>query len=155
MDWERPMTGEQVFETQGNFAERVRDSVGRQTVLSTMGVRLVSVAPGRVALEMPFHSDFTQQHGFLHAGIVTTALDSAAGYAAYSLMPERASVLTIELKTSLMRPARGALFRFEGRVLKPGRTVMFTEASAYADDVEIAHLTASMMVVQGREGVEG
>ncbi len=143
------------FETQGDFEARVRESFARQRVMQTLGARIASIEAGAVELEMPFNADFTQQHGFLHAGVVTTVLDSAAGYAAYSLMPEGAAVLTIELKTSLMRVAKGDLFRFEGRVMKAGRTVMFAEARAFSGAAEIAHLTASMMVVQGRDGVDG
>lgn len=144
-----------MFETDGDFEARVRESFARQGIMGTMGVRMRAVEAGAVTLEMPFHDGFTQQHGFLHAGAITTALDSAAGYAALSLMPEGAGVLTVELKTSLMRPARGEMFRFEGRVLKAGRSVMFAEAHCFGEAGEIAHLTATMMVIEGRDGVSG
>jgi len=90
--------------------------------MATIGGELVSVKPGFVVLELPFSEKITQQHGFVHAGILTTMLDSAAGYAAFSLMEPSASVLTIEFKTNLMAPAKGDRFRFEGKVVKPGRT---------------------------------
>ncbi|MBU2982657.1 PaaI family thioesterase [Lentibacter algarum] len=143
------------FATVEGYEKRVHESFAKQGVMQTFGAQITTVEPGEVNIEMPFDRRFTQQHGFLHAGVVTTVLDSAAGYAAYSLMPAGTGVLTIELKTSLMRVAEGALFRFEGRVLKAGRNVMFAEAKAYASNKEIAHLTASMMVVEGREGIEG
>ena len=147
------------FVTYGDYAARARASFARQPAMETMGISVADVAPGRVWLTMPFNEALTQQHGFLHAGVVTSALDTAAGFAAYTLMPEDAGVLTVELKTSLMAPAKGQRFNFEARVLKPGRTIIFTEAVAHAIDDgrerEIARLTATMMVVQGRDDVKG
>ena len=143
------------FDTHGDFAARVRASFARQPAMETLGITLQHVAPGEVDLAMGFDARLTQQHGFVHAGIITTGLDTAAGLAAFSLMPEGAGVLTVELKTALMRPAKGAAFRFEGRVAKPGRTIIFTEARAIADGREIARLSASMMVVEGRADVVG
>ncbi|WP_322865617.1 PaaI family thioesterase [Aquicoccus sp. G2-2] len=147
------------FQTHGDYAARLRDSFARQQAMTHLGITLARAAAGAVDLAMPFDARLTQQHGFIHAGILTTALDTAAGFAAYSLMPDGAGVLTIELKTSLMFPAKGASFRFEGRVLKPGRTIIFTQARAFAEQEsgarEIARLTATMMVVQGRAGITG
>ena len=147
------------FVTYGDYAARARASFARQPAMETMGITVSDVAPGRVWLTMPFNEALTQQHGFLHAWVVTSALDTAAGFAAYTLMPEDAGVLTVELKTSLMAPAKGQRFNFEARVLKPGRTIIFTEAVAHAIDGgrerEIARLTATMMVVQGRDDVKG
>ena len=147
------------FVTYGDYAARARASFARQPAMETMGITVSDVAPGRVWLTMPFNEALTQQHGFLHAGVVTSALDTAAGFAAYTLMPEDAGVLTVELKTSLMAPAKGQRFNFEARVLKPGRTIIFTEAVAHAIDDgrerEIVRLTATMMVVQGRDDVKG
>ncbi|WP_438990515.1 PaaI family thioesterase [Lentibacter sp.] len=147
------------MQTYGDYEARVRASFARQAMMSTLGVEIVSVGAGEVVFEMPFAADFTQQHGFLHAGAITTVLDSAAGFAALSVMPEAAGVLTIELKSSLMRVAKAARFRFHGRVLKAGRSVCFAEAVAYGlegeEAVEVARLTGSMMVVSGREGVSG
>ena len=141
-----------------DFAQRVADSFARQQALATMGARLVSVEPGRVVVEMAHDDRFTQQHGFIHAGVTTTVLDSACGYAAFSLMPADAGVLTIELKTSLLAPAAGETFTFEGRVVKPGRTVTFCEGEAFAlsngTRKRIATLSATMMTVLGRDDVK-
>lgn len=125
--------------------------------MATLDIRLSDVAPGRVVLEMQHRADLTQQHGFLHAGVVSTALDSACGYAAFSLMPVDAAVLTIEFKVNLVAPARGPLFRFEGIVIKPGRTITVVEgrATERGDKGErlIATMTATVMTVLGREGI--
>ncbi|MCV2891840.1 PaaI family thioesterase [Lentibacter sp. XHP0401] len=147
------------MKTYGDYEARVRESFARQKMMGQLKVVLLEVRAGEVVFEMPFQDAFTQQHGFMHAGAMTTALDTAAGFAAYSVMPADAGVLTIELKVSLMRPARAPRFRIVGRVLKPGRSVTFTEAVAYGLDndaeVEVARLTASMMVVSGRDEVTG
>lgn len=147
------------FQTFGDFAARTRASFAAQPAMRTMGVRIDDVAPGEVWLSLPFDAELTQQHGFLHAGVVTSAMDTAAGFAAYTLMPEEAGVLTVELKASFMAPARGRRFNIHARVLKPGRTLIFTEAVARAidgeDACEIARLSATMMVVQGRDDVKG
>ena len=143
-----------------NFKTRVRESFDRQSAMATLGGYIKSIEPGSVILGMSFDQKLTQQHGFLHAGIVTTMLDSAAGYAAFSLMDPEAAVLTIEFKTSLMAPASGIEFRFEGRVLKPGRTITFATAQAFAigksdDEKLIAEMTATMMAVTGRDEIKG
>jgi uncharacterized protein (TIGR00369 family) len=140
------------------FAPRVRASFGRQAAMDTIGAALESVEAGRVVIGLPFSTRLTQQHGFLHAGMVATALDSACGYAAATLMPADAGVLTIEFKINLMAPAEGQRFRMVGQVLKPGRTVTFTEGQAWAVDAQggeklIATLVATLMTVTGREGI--
>jgi uncharacterized protein (TIGR00369 family) len=104
-----------------NFADRVRASFARQRVMQTLGVEIVNLKPGMVELSMPFAPEFTQQHGFVHAGIIATVLDSVCGYAAFSLMPADAAVLTVEFKTNLVAPAKGEQFIFRAHVLKPGR----------------------------------
>src|SRR3954453_19617331 len=109
------------------FAERVRASFGQQGAMHTIGASIAEIAPGRVVIELPWAEALTQQHGFLHAGMVATALDSACGYAAFSLMPNDAAVLTIEYKINLLAPAQGQRFRMEGAVIKPGRTVSGAE----------------------------
>src|SRR3546814_12501756 len=101
------------------FAERVRASFARQTVMGLIGARLGRVAPGEVEIELPFRPDLCQQHGFFHAGVTCTIADSAAGYAGYSLFPAGCSVLTVEFKISLLAPAVGELLRAVGRVVKP------------------------------------
>lgn len=135
------------------FEPRTRENFARQAVMGTLGARLGGVAPGRVIIEMPFSAALTQQHGYLHAGIVTTALDSACGYAAFTLMPQKAEVLTVEFKSNFLNPAKGECFRFEGEVLKPGRRLMVTQGRAYAvaggQDTLISVMTATMMVMEG------
>jgi uncharacterized protein (TIGR00369 family) len=139
------------------FDARVRESFARQRVMTTLGARLVSVAPGEVAIELPFRGDLTQQHGFLHAGIVTTICDSACGYAALSLMPPDASVLTVEYKVNLLAPARGDLMVARGRVARPGRTLMVCvgDVVAVTGDHErpIATMLTTMMAVVDRADV--
>lgn len=106
-----------------NFERRVRDSFSRQAAMATIGARLESVTPGAVEIHLPYNDRLTQQNGFLHAGIVTTIVDSACGYAAYTLAPAAAEVLTVEYKANFMAPARGDTFIATGRVLKAGRTL--------------------------------
>src|SRR3954471_14497875 len=119
-----------------DYDHRVRASFARQAVMATLGVTLESVAPGEVTLAIPFRADLTQQHGFLHAGIVTTVIDSACGYAAFSLMEPGAAVLSVEFKVNLLSPARGTHFRATARVVKPGRnlTVVTGELRAFDGD---------------------
>lgn len=125
--------------------------------MSTLGVTVAQLDPGRVRLEMPFRADLTQQHGFLHAGVVTTVLDSACGYAAFTLMPAEAEVLTVEFKSNFIAPARGDLFRFDGEVIKAGRTLMVTRGDAFAiragQETLISTMQATMMVVTDRPDV--
>ena len=147
------------FEAEAGFAQRVRDSFARQAVMATLGAQLDTVAPGRVVITMRHRPELTQQHGFLHAGIVSTALDSACGYAAFSLMPADAAVLTIEFKVNLLAPARGPEFRFEAEVTKAGRTISVVDASAWQTDADgqpqrVATMTATVMTVRGRDGLK-
>ena len=138
--------------------DRMKAGFAAQGAMKTLGATVEHVAPGAVTLAMPFRDDLTQQHGFIHAGIITTVLDSACGFAAFTLMEEGAEVLTAEFKSSFLAPARGNRFRFEGRVLKAGRTLTFTEgrAVAIAEDGQetlISTMTATMMSVRNRPGV--
>lgn len=141
------------------FEERVTDSFARQAAMQLIGATLTRVTPGLVEIEMPFRQDLTQQHNFLHAGILSTALDSACGYAALSLMPEEAAVLTIEFKVNLLAPGRGERFLFRGEVTKPGRNIMVSDGKAFAfNDGEaklIATMTGTMMAIADREGLKG
>lgn len=141
------------------FAQRVRDSFVRQGAMHTLGARLARLEPGVVDIELDWAAALTQQHGFLHAGMISTALDSACGYAAFTLMPHDAAVLTIEFKINLLAPAQGERFRMEGRVLKPGRTITVSEGRAYAlaDGQEklVATMGCTLMTVTGRQGIQG
>jgi len=140
------------------FESRVRQSFDRQAAMRTLGAAIESVEPGRVVLAMLHRDELTQQHGFIHAGMLAAALDSACGYAAFSLMPTDAAVLTIEFKINLLAPARGPRFRFDARVTKPGRTISVVDGRAlqYAASGEeqlVATMTATVMTVAGRDGV--
>ena len=146
------------------FADRVRASFARQGLMRTLGAELVAVAPGTVSIALAYRESLSQQHGFLHAGALAAALDSAAGYAASTLMPADAGVLTIEFKVNLLAPAQGPRFRCDARVVKAGRTITVAEAEAWqlaGDDRadpgsarRIATLTATVMTVLGRDGVQ-
>ena len=141
------------------FATRVRDSFARQGAMQTLGAQLGLIAPGAVDIELPWAPALTQQHGFLHAGMVATALDSACGYAGFTLMAEEAAVLTIEFKINLIAPARGERFRMEGRVLKPGRTITVCEGRAFAiengQEKLVATMGCTLMAVTGRDAIQG
>src|SRR6185503_7902077 len=89
-----------------NFENRVRESFARQQLMQTLGATLTLVEPGAIEIELPYRIDLTQQHGFLHAGVIASVLDSACGYAAFSLMPADAEVLSVEFKINLLAPAR-------------------------------------------------
>jgi len=122
--------------------------------MSTLGAELVRVEPGEVDIEVAMREDLTQQHGFLHAGVVAAAADSACGYAALSLMPAGAAVLSIEFKTNLLAPATGERIVARGRVIRAGRTVTvcWADVTAYTPDSErlVATMVATMMTVQDR-----
>lgn len=137
------------------FRQRVHESFAKQAVMATLGATLEVADAGRVVIVMPHKPELCQQHGFVHAGIVSTALDSACGYAAFSLMPADAAVLTIEFKVNLIAPARGPWFRFEGLVVKAGRTISVVEGKAWQHEAGgteslCATMTATVMTVQGR-----
>ena len=139
------------------YAQRVRDSFARQAAMVTIGASLTEVSPGRAVIELDWAAHLTQQHGFLHAGMVGTALDSACGYAGFTLMAADAAVLTIEYKINLLAPAKGQRFRMVGQVIKPGRTVTVAEGHAYAleDGREklVATMTCTLMALVGRADV--
>ena len=141
-----------------SYAQRVRDSFALQGAMGTIGASLGEIAPGTVEILLDWAPGLTQQHGFLHAGMVATALDSACGYAGFTLMPTGTGVLTIEFKVNLLAPARGQRFRMVGQVVKPGRTVTVTEGRAYAiDDGReklIATMGATLMTITGRQDVK-
>jgi uncharacterized protein (TIGR00369 family) len=140
-----------------NFDARVRTSFARQTAMATLGIEIADLKPGEIELRMPYAIAYTQKHGFVHAGILTTALDTACGYAAFSLMPDDAAVLTVEFKTNLIAPARGDYFLFRATVLKPGRTITVCDAQAFAveegKEKLIATMTGTLMALFGREGI--
>lgn len=141
-----------------HYDRRTRASFERQAAMKTIGAFLAAIDPGRVVIELPYSEALTQQHGFLHAGMIATALDSACGYAAFTLMPHDAGVLTIEYKINLVAPGRGQLFRMVGEVVRPGRTITVVEGRAFAvddgKDKLIATMTATEMTITGRDDVK-
>jgi len=136
---------------------RCRDSFARQQAMTTIGASVLSVAPGAVELAMPFSDKLTQQHGFIHAGIVTMLCDTACGFAALSLMPENAAVLTTEFKVNLLSPARGERFIAHGRVVRPGKKLIVSLGEVFAEEAgkrkQVALMTASMMVMDTASGL--
>ena len=133
-----------------DFDRRVRDSFARQRVMQLIGSTLVRVEPGVVEIEVPARDDLTQQDGFMHAGIVTTALDSACGYAAYTLMPAGSSVLSVEFKVNLLAPARGSKVLARAEVKRSGRTLTICTADAFADGTLCATMLATMICIADR-----
>ena len=115
-----------------------------QPAMRTLGISLVRLDPGEVDLAMGYGAQFTQQNGFVHAGIITAGLDNACGIAAFTLMPKNSDILTVEFKTNLLAPARGERFAFRAVVLKPGRTLTVCEARAYAERDGTENLVATM-----------
>ena len=130
-------------------AARVRASFARQGAMATLGAELADLAAGRVTIALPIEPHLSQQDGFLHAGVLVTALDSACGYAALSVMPDEAEVLTVELKVNLLAPAAGARLVAEGAVIRAGRTLSVCRGDAYAEQgaarVHVATMLATMM----------
>jgi uncharacterized protein (TIGR00369 family) len=143
------------FEPQAaDFETRVRANFSRQQVMSIIGASLTKVEPGEVEIELPFRDDLTQHHGYLHAGIVTSIVDTACGFAAMTLMPGDATVLTIEYKVNFVSPAVGGRMIARGHVTKPGRTVTVCAGDVFAlsDGKEklVATMLATMMAVRER-----
>ena len=137
----------------------MRESFDAQRLMATIGARLARVAAGEIEIRVPFRSDLTQQHGFLHAGVVAAALDSACGYAAFTLMPEGAGVLSVEFKTNLLAPARGEELIARARVVRAGRTITVSQGDATmlagGQETAVATMLATMMTVRDRADVVG
>ncbi|HXQ70289.1 MAG TPA: PaaI family thioesterase [Pyrinomonadaceae bacterium] len=114
------------------FVEEVKDSFVQQTVMRLIGGELTRVEPGVIEITLPYRADLTQQHGYVHAGIITTIADSACGYAAYTLMPPGSDVLAVEFKVNLLRPAKGERFVARAEVVKSGRTLTVVRADVLA-----------------------
>lgn len=114
-----------------HFAADIKSSFAKQSIMSLIGAELALAEPGIVEIILPYRANLGQQDGFLHAGIVTTIADSAAGYAAYSLMPAGSAVLSVEFKVNLLRPARGKSFLARAEVIKPGKTLTVVRADVF------------------------
>jgi uncharacterized protein (TIGR00369 family) len=137
---------------------RIRDSFARQSIMRTIGAEVLGVRPGEVEIVLPFSDRILQQHGFIHGGAVATIADSAVGYAALSVMPRDAAVLTTEFKINLLSPAKGDRLRAIGRVVRPGKTLVVTLGEVFAEtngtSKQVAMITATMMVVATDGGLK-
>jgi uncharacterized protein (TIGR00369 family) len=135
-------------------ADRVRRSFDKQLIMRTIGATLERVAHGEVHIALPVRADLTQQHGYVHAGVLATIADSACGYAALTMMPEDAAVLSIEFKINMLAPAQGTRLIARGQVIRPGRTIVVCRADVHAEgegaEKLVATMTGTMMVVKGR-----
>ncbi len=133
------------------YFARVKDSFKKQSIMQTLNATLTACEPGHACITLPYKNKLCQQHGFIHGGILATVLDSACGYAAYSLMPADAEVLSIEFKTNLLSPAKGDIFHAFGDVVKFGRNISVAEGSIFAADNDqqklIATMTCTLMAV--------
>jgi uncharacterized protein (TIGR00369 family) len=136
------------------YAERVRSSFERQGAMRTIGARLRSVGPGYCAIELIPSPAVSQQHGYVHAGIVAAIVDSAGGYAGFSLFPAEASVLTVEFKLNLLAPAVGECIVAEGFVVKSGRTLTITRGEVHAERAGrrtlVALMQQTLMAMHGK-----
>lgn len=129
----------------------VETSFSKQSAMKTLGITLSTIQQGYVEMRLGYAEHILQQQGFIHGGVITAGLDSACGFSALTLAPENHEVLSIEFKTSFLRPASAPLFLFRGQVLKAGRRICFTEASAFAvqdgREILIAKMSSSVAVV--------
>ncbi|HTK69438.1 MAG TPA: PaaI family thioesterase [Candidatus Eisenbacteria bacterium] len=142
-----------------DFERTVRESFSKQRIMATLGASLERVGAGEAEIHLPSRADLTQQHGFMHAGIVATILDSACGYAAFSLMSAGSGVLSVEFKINLLAPARGDLLIARARVLRAGRTITACHAEGHmrteGETVLVAAMQATIMTIEGRAEVTG
>jgi len=139
------------------FQARIQASFDRQGLMRTLGASILTIAPGAVEIALPASPAVSQQHGFVHAGAVAAIADTAAGYAALTLMPPGAGVLTTEFKINLVAPAAGERILARGRVIKAGRTLTLAQTEVFAETAGqeklVAFLTATLMAIEGRDGV--
>lgn len=136
---------------------RIRGSFARQSIMTTLGAEVAAVRAGEVEIVLPFSDRILQQHGFIHAGAVATIADTACGYAALSVMPREAAVLTTEFKINLLAPAKGERLRAFGRVVRNGRKLVVTLGEVFAEEggarKQVALITATMMVIDTGGGL--
>jgi uncharacterized protein (TIGR00369 family) len=138
-----------------DFESRVRYGFSLQQLMTTIDARMTKVVPGEVHIELPFNQAWTQQHGYIHAGIITSIVDSACGFAAYTLMPASSGVLTVEYKVNFLSAAKGERFVGIGRVIKPGRRLTVCNGEVYAvekgEEKLIASMQATMIAVGDKQ----
>ena len=141
------------------FEAKVRESFGKQTAMQSLGAVISRVKPGEVEIEMPYRADFTQQHGFVHGGIVTAIVDSACGYAALSLSAPGTAVLTVEYKVNFVAPAKGDRLLARGEVVRPGSMVTVCKGDVVAydggDEKLVASMLTTMMLMPNRADLAG
>src|SRR4026208_1866508 len=128
-----------------SFTLEIEQSFAKQTIMALIGAELTRVEPGIIEIALPYRADLAQQHGYLHAGIVTTIADSACGYAAYSLMPPNSEVLSVEFKVNLLRPAKGEMFLASAEFVKSGKTLTVVRADVFGIEQEQPRLVATML----------
>jgi uncharacterized protein (TIGR00369 family) len=137
-----------------HFADRVRDSFARQNAMTLIQASLPVVEHGRTEIHLPHWSGVEQQHGFVHGGVVGMIADSAAGYAAMTMVPASASVLTVEYKMNLVAPADGEKLIARGKVVRPGKTLIITQAEVFAlkdgQETLCALMQQTIMVMHGK-----
>jgi uncharacterized protein (TIGR00369 family) len=138
------------------FDKRVRDSFAEQSMMATLGAEVAAVMPGTVEIVLPFSEHILQQHGFIHGGAIASIADSACGYAALTIMPRDAAVLTVEFKINLLAPAKGERLRAVGRVVRGGKKLVVTLGEVFVEQggsrKQVALISATMMVVEAGVG---
>jgi uncharacterized protein (TIGR00369 family) len=138
-----------------DFRQRVTNSFKRQTIMELIGAELTRIDAGLVEISLPYRADLCQQHGFFHAGVTSTIADSAGGYAAYSLFPPGAAVLTVEFKVNLLAPAQGDKLVAIGAVVNPGKTLTVCDVEVHAVKGGDSRLCAKMQqTLIRRDGTE-
>jgi len=125
--------------------QRVRSNFSQQQFMKTLGAEMISVDQGTVEIQFPYRAELTQQHKFVHAGAITTILDSACGYAALSVAPEGKDVLSVEFKVNLLAPALGDHFIARAQVKRAGKTLIVCSADAFARNGTQEKLVATML----------
>ena len=142
-----------------HWADKVRESFARQSVMALIGAQLADIRPGWCEIRLPYREDLCQQHGFFHAGITTTVVDSAGGYAGFSLMPAGSSVLTVEFKINLLAPADGELLIATGEVVKPGKNLVIARGDVYVvkgmKTTHCAMMQQTLVTMHGKTDNEG
>jgi uncharacterized protein (TIGR00369 family) len=137
-----------------DWESKVRASFAKQGAMGLIGAQLIALRPGYCEIHLPWRADLTQQNGFFHAGIISTVVDSAAGYAGFTLMPPDSSVLSVEFKLNLLAPGDGELLIATGEVIKPGKTLVITRGEAYVvkggKTTHCSTMQQTLMTMHGR-----
>ena len=139
------------------FAERVRSSFGRQGFMSYLGADLTALKPGACEIRLPYRDELSQQHRYFHGGVIGTLADNAGGYAAFTLMGEDDTVLTVEFKLNIVAPGEGEFLVARGHVVKAGRTLTVCRSDVFgvAGGVETLCGTAQMTLMRLADRPDG